>query len=132
MQLVRTSVGSGRSFWERLAVAVAAGALLGALGSSGSVGAAKVQGQIVAGPIAATLNYATVRAVVSQGGVVVFRNFDVPLHNVVSVDGLFSTPLIGAGKTVKVSGVASLPVGAYQFVCTLHSKMKGQILVRKL
>jgi plastocyanin len=117
----------------RFTLAIAAAALLGALGATVPSNAV-VTGQIVAGP-GATLpfgSYATHGAtVVLRGNAAVFRNLDIAQHDVRSDTFLFSTPLIGTGKSITVWQVAYLPDGNYPFHCTLHPWMKGKILVRR-
>jgi plastocyanin len=112
-------------------LALSAALLLGVLGA-GAPSNALSTGQIIALP-GATLplgNYATPTVVVRRGNSAVFRNYDIPQHDVDSNDFLFSTPLIGTGKSITIWQVANLPVGKYQFHCSLHSWMKGRILVK--
>jgi plastocyanin len=115
-------------------LALSAALLLGLLSAGpSSSGAVKITtGQIIALP-GATLplgNYATPTVVVRRGNSAVFRNYDIAQHDVDSNNFLFSTPLIGTGKSITIWQVATLPVGKYQFHCSLHSWMKGRILVK--
>jgi outer membrane protein assembly factor BamB len=84
---------------------------------------------IVSGPGAFLTNYATPVVTVQQGGSVTYTNLDAAQHDVLSVDGLFGTPLIGAGQQVPVSGVEALPPGSYGFYCSLHANMQGTLSV---
>lgn len=84
---------------------------------------------IVSGPGAFITNYATPAAVVAQGGSIEYTNGDLAKHDVVSVDGLFGTPLIGTGERAMVAGVDALTPGTYAFYCTLHPNMRGTISV---
>jgi plastocyanin len=96
--------------------------------------AASVPAQIIAGPGAFVpyVTYLTPRVVVDVGKAPVFRNLDPAIHDVQSIDGFFSTNLIGIGGSEKIAAVAGLPVGAYSFYCSRHFWMKGQILIRSL
>ena len=64
-----------------------------------------------------------------QGGSITYHNLDVAAHDVLSVDGLFSTPLIGLGESTPVTGVEALAPGSYEFYCSLHANMRGTINV---
>jgi plastocyanin len=117
----------------RVALAIAGAVVLGALGASAPSGAAPATGQIVAAP-GATLpegNYTTRTVVVLRGNPAIFRNFDIAPHDVDSDSFLFSMPTIGTGKNYTIHEVAGLPDGNYPFHCSVHSWMKGQILVRR-
>lgn len=85
---------------------------------------------IASAPGAFLTNYATPLASVGQGGTVTYANLDIAAHDVVSVDGLFGTALIGTGQRVPVAGVENLAPGSYAFYCTLHSNMRGTLTVR--
>jgi plastocyanin len=108
---------------------LAAAALLIALGTSG-VSNAALPTQIIAGPEAFTLGYLTKNPSVPKGGSVVFRNFDLAPHDVVSVSGLFRSAIIGLGKSAPVLRVSSLKRGRYAFYCTIHPNMKGTLTVK--
>ncbi len=95
-------------------------------GGDGGVGAGT---PIVSGPGAFATNYATPVAVVPQGGSITYRNLDAASHDLVSTDGLFSTPLLPLGGSAVVEGVQSLSPGDYEFFCTLHPNMRGTITV---
>ena len=84
---------------------------------------------IVSGPGAFLTTYATPVATVRQGGSVTYTNLDAAQHDVVSVDGLFGTPLIGTGAQAPVAGVESLAPGDYAFYCSLHANMRGTLSV---
>jgi len=90
----------------------------------------------VAGPGAWLAGYAQTTIRVRATEPLMFANLDpTASHNLVSVsfDGngrhLFSTPLIGAGRTADVSGVAALAPGRYEFFCVPHSSSMTGILI---
>lgn len=88
-------------------------------------------GPIIAGPgNAFSPLYYTPRVVSLKGQSAVFRNLDIVQHDVVSVTGKFSTPRIGFNKQANVVGVKNLARGTYNFFCTLHPIMKGQLIIR--
>jgi len=108
---------------------------------------------VVAIPGTFLINYATPVAVMPQGGKLNFINLDVAQHDVVATDNgtrtdcppglnrslvqgeiicpLCWTDLVGLSTTViPVIGVEALEAGkTYDFVCTIHGNMKGQLLV---
>ena len=86
-------------------------------------------GQIVAGPGAVVTTYATPVVNVPQGGSATFTNLDVAQHDVISDQGLFSTPLISLGESAPVAGVEALTPGSYGFYCSLHRNMTGTLVV---
>ena len=86
-------------------------------------------GQIVAGPGAVVTTYATPVVTVSQGSPATFTNLDVAQHDVISSQGLFSTPLISIGESTPVTGVEALAPGSYGFYCSLHRNMTGTLVV---
>jgi plastocyanin len=119
-----------RSWRKRVAAAVLAAAAL-ALAAPQVSSAANSPLPVIAGPSAALSGYATPRIVLPRGRTLIFRNFDVTFHNVVSkTPNLFASALIGLGKNAKVAGTQSLKSGSYDFICTLHSAMKGVLIVR--
>jgi polyvinyl alcohol dehydrogenase (cytochrome) len=82
---------------------------------------------------AAGLMYATPAVVATKGDSLLFTNLD-PLaqHDIKSdTPGLFASPLLGQNQTATVSGVPSLPVGTYQFHCSLHAWMHGALKVNQ-
>ena len=86
-------------------------------------------GQIVAGPGAVVTTYATPVVTISQGSSATFTNLDVAQHDVISDDGLFTTPLISLGESTPVTGVETLSPGSYGFYCSLHRNMTGTLVV---
>lgn len=92
--------------------------------------AAKLAGGVVAVPASSFAGYGARTAVILQKSNVTFYNYDIARHDVISDNGLFSTPLIGLGKKALVNGAASLPKGNWKFHCSLHPNMKGSIIVR--
>ncbi len=91
---------------------------------------------VAAVPGSASAGYATPVAPVIQGGEMSFFNGDLASHDVVSTDPgphsgrLFRSELIGIGQTAPIEGVSDLGAGNYQFFCSLHPGMKGQIVVQ--
>jgi polyvinyl alcohol dehydrogenase (cytochrome) len=92
---------------------------------------------IVAGPGAASTTYATPAMVTQVGGPLSFVNFDLPRHDVIAVekapDGspLFSSQLSGTGEIAPVEGLDRVQSGrTYEFYCSIHPGMRGQLLVR--
>jgi len=112
---------------------VLAALCLGAFaGSAVPAPAAVPTGQIIAVFGNAPFPFATPRVVVIKGNPAVFHNFDTVLHNVTSTQGLFASATIGLGKSSTIAAVANLAPGTYNFVCSLHPAMKGQLIVRAL
>jgi polyvinyl alcohol dehydrogenase (cytochrome) len=87
-------------------------------------------GQIIAGPGAVATTYATPTVTMTQGSSATFTNLDVAQHDVISDDGLFSTPLIGIGQSTPVNGAEALSPGSYGFYCSLHRNMTGSLIVQ--
>jgi polyvinyl alcohol dehydrogenase (cytochrome) len=92
---------------------------------------------IVSGPSAATYGYLTPAMVTTVGGDVSYTNGDIARHDVVATekgpDGLplFRSALAALGETVPVNGLDRVQAGkTYQFYCSLHPGMKGQLIVR--
>jgi len=77
---------------------------------------------VLAGPGAYASTYATPLMVMPRGGSLSFVNTDLPQHDVVSVNGLFASKLIGIGEVAPVDGVDKLADGAYGFYCTIHPR----------
>jgi polyvinyl alcohol dehydrogenase (cytochrome) len=94
-------------------------------------------GAVVAVPGSTYSTYATPVMVTSVGGPLSFANFDLPQHDVVSVakapDGraLFQSRLAGVGEVAPVEGLDRVKSGStYEFFCSLHPGMRGNLLVR--
>jgi polyvinyl alcohol dehydrogenase (cytochrome) len=94
-------------------------------------------GQVISGPGAANVGYATPVATTTAGGTVSYTNLDAVRHDVVANDKasdgspLFSSTLAGTGETVPVDGIDRLESGkTYAFHCSLHPGMQGQLVVR--
>jgi outer membrane protein assembly factor BamB len=100
-------------------------------GSGGSAGAT-----ILSGPGAASTGYATPAMVDQQGGKVTYLNLDNVQHDVNSTlkgkDGrpLFQSKLIGLGESAPVVGADKVPAGTYEFYCSVHPGMRGQLVVQ--
>jgi plastocyanin len=79
--------------------------------------------------------YGTPEITMDQGEKLTFRNNDIAGHDVTAntkgPDGkpLFSTPIINRGESAFVEGSQYLTTGHYQFLCTLHTNMKGTVHV---
>jgi plastocyanin len=107
-------------------------ACVAAVSLAGLAAPAGADQRIVAVPVH---QYATPNVTISQGEALFFRNLDLSQHDVVAhqrgPDGkpLFSTPLIGAGAEAAVEGAQSLVTGRYDFLCTIHSNMRGALTV---
>lgn len=94
-------------------------------------------GAVVAVPGSTYSTYATPVMVTSVGGPLSFANFDLPQHDVVSVakapDGraLFQSRLAGVGEVAPVEGLDAVKSGStYEFFCSLHPGMRGNLIVR--
>ncbi|MEA2350218.1 MAG: hypothetical protein QOG41_2474 [Thermoleophilaceae bacterium] len=118
---------------------------VGGLASGGGGGGGGGGGQpsggagpsVVAGPGAASTGYATPLMTASKGGSLSFVNLDVVQHDVVAKqkgpDGLplFRSRLIGLGESAPVEGLDRVQSGTtYDFYCSVHPGMKGQLAVR--
>ncbi len=94
-------------------------------------------------------DYTAQQYIVDSGGTLTFVNAALGRHDVVARDGggsgdhcqmnyvgrhasdcpLFASPLIGTGEAAVVAGISAMTPGStYEFYCTLHSWMKGEIL----
>ena len=79
--------------------------------------------------------YATENVAIDQGEPLSFLNLDALNHDVTargkdsSGQPLFSTPLIGTGQEVPVTGTDSLGPGNYEFFCTIHANMTGTLTI---
>jgi plastocyanin len=97
-----------------------------------AVPVARADQQVVAGSVDV---YTTPTVTMDQGERLTFLNQDVDEHSVTAVRNgpngrpLFDTPLIGNGTTVFVAGSQYLTTGTYDFFCTNHSFMMGQLVV---
>ena len=65
---------------------------------------------------------------IDPGERVTFANRDISVHDVVG-DG-FRSPRTDPGQDSAVAGAERLAAGRYPFVCSLHSHMKGTLVVR--
>lgn len=88
-----------------------------------------------AGPAAVTTGFATPRVVMTHGSTGTFATGDTAAHDVTSrkrgADGkpLFKSPLATAGGVVPVDGLDGLPIGDYDFICSIHTSMAGTLSV---
>lgn len=106
-------------------------------GGGGGGGEGPAGSAIVAAPGAASTTYATPVMVAQHGAAVSFANFDIAQHDVTAVEKgpngkpLFQSPLIGLGQTTEVDGTDQLSAGrTYDFLCSIHPGMRGQLIVR--
>jgi plastocyanin len=92
------------------------------------------------------LNYAPPVVIVPKGTAVTYTNLDYDPHNVTSVKTvqvrvgkkwvtkrLFSAATILAsqiGSSVPVVGAEKLPAGTYNFFCSVHPWMQGQLIIQ--
>ena len=72
-------------------------------------------------------DFAPMALTVSAGSTVTWRNDDEEPHTVVSQDGLFRSAAIDGGQTYAFK--FDKP-GTYKYVCTIHPKMVGTIVVK--
>ena len=64
---------------------------------------------------------------VAPGATVVAANRDAEPHTVTAIDGAFDSGQIATGNAV--SFAAPSAPGTYEFVCTIHPSMSGQLVV---
>jgi polyvinyl alcohol dehydrogenase (cytochrome) len=96
----------------------------------GPPGGAGNGGQVVTAAGAQNYGYATPVVVMSHGGTLTYTNLDPVQHNVVSDAGLFRSEFAGLGQSVTVTGADKLPPGQYGFYCSLHTGMRGTLIVQ--
>ena len=98
--------------------------------------APEVRATVATGPQAATAGYATRTVVVRAGSGADFLNADNAGHDVVSeakdanAQRLFRSAVVGTGKTTPIVGVEGLAPGTYTFFCSVHSTMRGSLVVQ--
>ena len=79
--------------------------------------------------------YTTTNVTMDQGERLTFLNRDFSRHDVVALKSgpdnqpLFRTPLIGQNEEVFVEGSQYLTTGSYEFICSVHSNMRGTLNV---
>lgn len=86
---------------------------------------------VVAGPGSASATYLTPAMIVNAANPkLTFLNLDLAQHDVDHRGDpqLFSSPLIGAGQTTPVTFAGPLEPGTYQFYCSIHPNMTGQLI----
>jgi plastocyanin len=131
---------------RRLALgAAAAGLLAGTVGATAAP--APVPSVAVAPPQAAVIGFAVPEVLALQGQAVSFVNADVVAHTLTSVATkpqrirygkkyytirvpLFDSGSVAALGTGDVKGVTGLKPGSYAFYCTMHTGMKGTLVVQ--
>jgi polyvinyl alcohol dehydrogenase (cytochrome) len=106
-------------------------------GGGGEEGGGFGGGAVLAVPGSTYTTYGTPAMVTSVGGPLSFANFDLPQHDVVSVDkapdgrALFQSGLAGLGEVVPVDGLDRVKAGqTYEFFCSIHPGMRGSLIVR--
>jgi plastocyanin len=72
-------------------------------------------------------DFAPMALTVSAGSTVTWHNDDEEVHTVVSQDGLFRSAAIDGGGSFSFK--FDKP-GTYKYVCTIHPKMTGTIVVK--
>ena len=72
-------------------------------------------------------DFAPMSLSVSVGATVTWRNDDEEPHTVVSQDGLFRSAAIDGGQSFSFKFEKP---GTYKYVCTIHPKMVGTIVVK--
>ena len=91
---------------------------------------------IVSGPGAASTGYATPLVLSQAGQKVTYVNLDNVQHDVNSTkkgpDGrpVFHSKLIGLAESAPVQGAEKVPAGTYEFYCSVHPGMRGNLVVR--
>jgi plastocyanin len=92
---------------------------------------------VVAPPNAGTTGFANPYVVISRGSTVDLTNLDSSnTHDIISERlnpdtnrPLFQADYANFGETKRVQGVEKLAKGRYEFLCSLHTGMRGQLLV---
>ena len=113
-------------------LAAALGCLLAPGGPAVLSATASADKQITAVP---QNRYQPSEVTMDQGERLTFRNNDTVRHDVSATDRgedgrpLFRTPLLGPGEEAFVDGSQYLTTGAYEFVCTVHTGMRGRLNV---
>ena len=96
-----------------------------------------VEGNIVAGPgsfAPGAGTYFTPEVVVRKGQPATFYNYDIAPHDVVAEikkrrKPIFKSALINVGQSAPVVGVEKLRPGSYDFYCSRHHYMQGELVV---
>ena len=112
---------------RRVAIALATAGLLVA----GPVAGAAAAERVTAVPQS---KYSQTNVAIDEGEALSFLNLDILNHDVTAKDKaggdpLFSTPLIGPGQEVPVTGAEKLGPGSYPFFCSVHPNMEGTLSV---
>jgi plastocyanin len=128
-----TSLRLQRRRWSLL---IALLLLVGLIVAAGGTSEASVR-LFVAGPSAALTGYLTPVVYVPRGTTATFRNLDsLARHDVLAQKAgtcrgkAFCTPIKDPNQTATVKGVQKLKPGTYPFFCSLHTFMRGQLVVR--
>jgi len=96
-----------------------------------------LEGIVATGPGATYYGYLPPATVTEVGGPLNYTNGDIARHDVVArergADGqpLFKSELAALGETVPVNGLENVESGkTYEFFCSVHPGMRGQLIVR--
>jgi polyvinyl alcohol dehydrogenase (cytochrome) len=90
---------------------------------------------ILAGPGAQAAGFATPAMLMPKGSKLLFQNLDAAFHDVTARDAganglpLFSSDRMGTGQVTEVVGARKLKPGAYDFFCSVHPSMVGELRV---
>lgn len=116
---------------KRATFALGLAALALTLSGGGVATAAKLPGHVYTLPGATSLGYTPRIVVILKGSPLTYHNLDIAPHDVRSTaPGKFASPVITIGKTAKVIGVPALARGNYGFYCSIHTNMRGNLIVR--
>ena len=108
------------------------------LGAGGGGGGGPVEppdvpaagGVVATGPSGQATGFLPPVVTIPQGSGLRYVNADIVAHNVVSVDGLFTSGPPTALSERPVNGVEDLDPGTYEFLCQPHPGMTGQLIVQ--
>jgi plastocyanin len=152
-EMTESKLFGGLAALRRIAaVCVATALVLIALAAPGNADEPRQESFAASGPVAQFYGYLTPVVIVEKGGALTYANFDLVLHDFVHLIGpgekggpgnkpwcksfekgrcpLFWSKKVGLNQTVSVQGLGAVKPGAtYTFYCTLHSGMKGTLVV---
>lgn len=95
-------------------------------------GSVAVPSRVGASPnvvVAVSATFAPGEVVIAAGTGLTLVNADADSHDLTAVYGEFASETIGRGETAKVVGVESLAPNTYNFFCTVHPDMFGNLTV---
>ena len=131
----------------RAVLAGAASAVLAVTTAASAAPKVPAPALAIAGPEAATAGFTSRVVLAVQGQALTFVNADVSGHTLTSKQTkpqrvkfgskyyvirvpLFDSSGVNPGATRDVKGVTALKPGSYDFYCSLHTGMTGQLLVK--